>query len=1208
MPELPFDIGLYRAVEQVGVGGMGRVYRGIAPDGKEVAIKTMHSHLFGRKEFVRRFMLEAERLQRVAHPGVVRVYEYGSARVGGETVPYIVMEFVRGRKLSDILDDEDTGTANFTLTVDVHPIYRKVVIPQDGVVRILRQMAFILQACSQVNVVHRDIKPANIIITDSSWRVKLIDFGIAKDTAEKHTLTEGQVLGTPAYMSPEQWGGTKEMDIRSDIYALGVVAYRCLTGRVPFEAESLGGYMKKHLEESPTRIRKLNPNVDENLALIVERMLAKEPENRHQKPDELIEDLMRYERGERPVRVYDWETRTIYENEMEVRVARKRAKVRGVLHHLALGVGIAAAVILLAFVIAAYFGKPLDDPIKPLLTKANSLAVRKLPEAAAFWYDKARDRARELKEAGKLKKDENYIERINQKIQKALKAADAKPLLLVHPDSKSKELLSEFVRRYWSPIAVTEPNNPSEKINWSDKKQRAEVLRGKYGIRYVLRCTLTEISEGWQATVIKLDLRTGEESTYKGVWETPDLAIMDAFLVSVGMKENQRKIRLNLEQARRVKPRDKKIEYCRKVLKLDPTNKEAKEAVHRLYIEKLLELRQKQRFADVLTVANEALEVLPDDEEVRRLKEEAERTLRGISLEKQLEKAKEALRYSNWAKAIEGAEAVLKQKKDDKQAKEIKEAATTFRAVDDALTSANLNTARQKVNEAKKLRSLAPEAYDSLLNELKEKEKQYKDLLRQIEEALKDGRPEDVEGLVKQVKSENREDTVADELLAKAKKVLSKYKTYVGDADEAMQARRYNYALDLIGKAEKLRKSGPHEEMKRKAEAAVKMRERLREQIERAAAQERWERVKRLGLELQRWYPERWYPKDAYPKRINDLVDYAKLLTKAEKHIKTAEKLLYKLSWKRAYYAYKAAKRYRIGSKKEKEIERRIRLLAIILGEVYQKVVNAGGEVVCIAGALDRPLFLAGLADGRFVVVSADGLVKRVFNPPKGGVKPVAAAFVRTNFLLLWSDGSLQIRRNDGSLIASKRLPAPRWVCSFGDAVIMWDGRELRLLLGEEERRREMSEVSLLGAGAFLALRNARGRVVLLDRQTLRVKSELFVIGEVVSCATNREMVALGLRNGVIELRRLSGKVVKRIKPLRWFPRVLVIDCTGDFLFAMDKNRTAALIRLDTGIVLWREQIRCWAPAGATIVGRNDALAIRGETGKLILLLPSLRP
>ena len=106
----PFDIGLYRVVEQVGVGGMGRVYRGIAPDGKEVAIKTMHPHLAEQKEFVRRFMLEAERLQRVAHPGVVRVYEYGKAEVRGEEVPYIVMEFVHGRKLSDILDDIDTGT------------------------------------------------------------------------------------------------------------------------------------------------------------------------------------------------------------------------------------------------------------------------------------------------------------------------------------------------------------------------------------------------------------------------------------------------------------------------------------------------------------------------------------------------------------------------------------------------------------------------------------------------------------------------------------------------------------------------------------------------------------------------------------------------------------------------------------------------------------------------------------------------------------------------------------------------------------------------------------------------------------------------------------------------------------------------------------------------------------------------------------------
>ena len=1204
MPTLPFDIGLYTAVEQVGIGGMGRVYRGIAPDGKEVAIKTMHPHLAEREEFVRRFMLEAERLQRVAHPGVVRVYEYGKAEVSGTEVPYIVMEFVHGRKLSDILENTDTGTADFPLSVDIHPIYGKVIIPQDGVVRILRQMAYILQACSQVNVVHRDIKPQNIIITDPSWGVKLIDFGIAKDIAEQYTLSEtGHVLGTPAYMSPEQCKGAKDVDIRIDIYALGVVAYRCLTGRVPFEAENLAGYIRKHLEEPPIPIRQLNPNVDENLALIVERMIAKEPEHRHQKPDELIEDLQRYERGEPPVRVYDWETRTTYETKTEMKVARRHAKVRNILHFIGLGVGIAIAVIVLALLIARWMpskaSSSLIDPVRPFLTKANSLAVKKLPEAAAFWYEKALKMALKLAKADKLKKADIYIRDIEQMVQEALETADSEPLLLVRPDSKNRELLSRFVRRYWSPLTPTEPKNLPETINWSDKKRLAEVLRGEHGIRYVLQCTLTATADGWQATLTRLDLRTGQESTYQGVQKTPERAVEDAFLASKGMNEKQRRVHWLLVEAKSSPSRDRAIELYRRVLTMDRTVKEAKEALHRLYIEALREYLRKKRFAEALTVANAALQVLPDDKEVRHLKEEAEKMLQSLSRKKRLERAIEALRRGDWEAAIREAVAVL-EVEDDERAEKIKEAALAFRTISEALSAAKLITARRKINSARKLRPLAPDVYDSLLNKLEEAEKRYDDLLRRIDAALKEGRFEDVKRLVKQAKSANSEDTIADRKLADAEKALYTYNAFVVEAEKALRSHRYKDALVWIRKAANLRKSGPHLEMKQKAEEALKKREHLQKQIEAAAAEERWEEVIRLGAELLGLYPKRGYSRDVPPERVVRLVGYAKAIIEAEKYLKVRD-------LKRAYNRLRRARSYKIGSKKEEDLRREWRLRWLYEGDlVYQKVVNAGGDVVCVAGAPDRSLLIAGLANGRFAVISADCQVERVFTPPSTGVKPVTAAFVRTNFLLLWSDGSLQMRRRDGSLILSRKLPAPRWACSLGDAVIMWDGRKLHLL-GERQRQVEMSDAQLLGVGTFLALRRANGKIALLDPHTLRVKSELFVIGEAVSCATSRRMVALGLKNGVIELRRSDGGVVRRIKRLRSFPTVLLFDRTGDLLISVDEYRNADVIEVSTGQVLWSRRLKCWAPAGATIVGLND-IAVRGETGELVLILPSLRP
>ena len=948
MPELPFDIGQYRVVEQVGLGGMGRVYKGIAPDGREVAVKTMHPHLSEQEEFVRRFMLEAERLQRVSHPGVVRVYEYGKAKVGDAEVPYIVMEFVRGRKLSDVLGDIDTGTGEFT--VDVPAVDGKVAVPQDGVVRILRQMAYILQACNQVDVVHRDIKPDNIIITDPSWGVKLIDFGIAKDTAEQHTLSQtGQVLGTPAYMSPEQCKGAKEIDIRTDIYALGVVAYRCLTGRLPFEAETVAGYIKKHLEEPPTPIQQLNPNVDENLALIVERMMAKEPENRHQNPDELIEDLVRCERGERPVRIYDWETSTTYETKTEMeaarRLARRRARVRAALRFLALGVGIATAAIVLAFVIAPHFVKPDTTPqrlalAKPFLEKGNGL-LKRLPEAAAFWYEKARQKA--------------DTPTIRQMLADALRAADAAPLLLVRPDSRNRRLLSDLVRRYWAPTTVAEPENLPEGLNWDDKEQVAAVLRGERGIRYVLHCALTETPKGWRATLSRLDLRTGAELSYFGVRKTPERAVEDAFLAST-VDKKRRKIHWLLVEAKSCQSRDRAMQLYREVLALDKSVKEAKEALHRLCIKVLQEYLRKKQFSDALIVAEEALEVLPNDHEVRRLKKEVEKMLR----EEWLKEASEALMRCDWATAIKGADAVLKQK-DDERARKIKEAAAALRTISDALTSANLNTARQNINNAKKLRPLAPDVYDSLLGKLQEAEKRYNSLLQQINEALEERRPEDVKGLVEQVKLVNREDTAADELLAKAEDALSMYNAFLVEARKALKTHRYKDALVWLDKAAGLRKGGPHLEMRRRIEDAIKARKRLEKQVETALVEGEWEKLARFASELLHLYPQ-----GARPERVRRLAAYADALSRAEKSLKKGD---LKVAWD----ALKLAKKCKIRSKKGDEIEHKLRLRAFVEGNVRHKVVDVGGDVVCIGGVLDKPLLLAGLSDGRFVIVSADG-------------------------------------------------------------------------------------------------------------------------------------------------------------------------------------------------------------------------------------------
>jgi len=168
--------------------------------------------------------------------------------------------------------------------------------------RVLEQMARVLQEAHELGVIHRDIKPDNIIVTDTErWDIKLLDFGIAKDTRELHTMVSqtGQVIGTPAYMSPEQCEG-KPLDIRSDLYSLGVTAYQMLAGKLPFPGPTTMAFMKQHLLEEPPPLRESNPTVSEGMEAVVRKMLAKDPARRYQTPQDVLEDINRLRRNEAP--------------------------------------------------------------------------------------------------------------------------------------------------------------------------------------------------------------------------------------------------------------------------------------------------------------------------------------------------------------------------------------------------------------------------------------------------------------------------------------------------------------------------------------------------------------------------------------------------------------------------------------------------------------------------------------------------------------------------------------------------------------------------------------------------------------------------------------------------------------------------------------------------------------------------------------------
>jgi serine/threonine-protein kinase len=258
----------YEILEELGRGGMAIVLRAreIALD-REVAIKVLPSRLAVDQGFVERFEHEARIAAKLEHPNIVPVYRVGRAGPRGE-VSFFVMKFLRGQSLSAVMREREKLDAG-----DVR--------------RILMETASALAYAAKRSVVHRDIKPDNIML-DSEGRCVITDFGIAKAPGGQQT-TAGISLGTPRYMSPEQAMGT-ELDGRSDIYSLGVVAYQCLFGAPPFDADEPFAVLYKHIHE-PLPEPAMTGDEERQLYGVIARMLAKKPDDRFQNGHELIAAL-----------------------------------------------------------------------------------------------------------------------------------------------------------------------------------------------------------------------------------------------------------------------------------------------------------------------------------------------------------------------------------------------------------------------------------------------------------------------------------------------------------------------------------------------------------------------------------------------------------------------------------------------------------------------------------------------------------------------------------------------------------------------------------------------------------------------------------------------------------------------------------------------------------------------------------------------------
>ncbi|MBL0214211.1 MAG: serine/threonine protein kinase [Myxococcales bacterium] len=256
-------VGAYRVARLLGIGGMGRVYKGVHPTiGSRVAIKVLSRECSDRRDLVERFFAEAKAVNLIRHESIVNVLDLAMLPDGR---PYIIMEYLDGAPLSALVD---------------HAVTTRTPIPLGGLARLAAEVLDALGAAHGKGIVHRDLKPDNIFVTPGG-RPKVLDFGIAKlsDSAPGTGTATGSLLGTPHYMAPEQAAG-KPVDHRADLYAMGVILFECATGHKPFLADSLFDLLRKHVEAPPPSPRQLRPDMPPELEQLILVALAKAPEQR----------------------------------------------------------------------------------------------------------------------------------------------------------------------------------------------------------------------------------------------------------------------------------------------------------------------------------------------------------------------------------------------------------------------------------------------------------------------------------------------------------------------------------------------------------------------------------------------------------------------------------------------------------------------------------------------------------------------------------------------------------------------------------------------------------------------------------------------------------------------------------------------------------------------------------------------------------------
>ena len=267
--------GRYQIIEPLGRGGMGRVYRALdTKANEEVAIKLIRPDVAEDKRTLERFVNEIKLAHKVSHRNIGKMYHLGE----DQGLHFITMEYVPGEDLKSFIRRSRRLDIATTVTI-------------------AKQVCSGLSEAHDAGIVHRDLKPSNIMI-DREGNARILDFGIARAVGAQGVTAEGSVIGTPEYMSPEQVEG-KEADRRADLYALGVIMFEMVTGRLPFAADTPFVVAFKQQSERPTPPEELNPQTPPQLSAIILRCLEKDREKRYQTTEDLCRDLGQPTRGPR---------------------------------------------------------------------------------------------------------------------------------------------------------------------------------------------------------------------------------------------------------------------------------------------------------------------------------------------------------------------------------------------------------------------------------------------------------------------------------------------------------------------------------------------------------------------------------------------------------------------------------------------------------------------------------------------------------------------------------------------------------------------------------------------------------------------------------------------------------------------------------------------------------------------------------------------